>query len=62
VARIENGELHGRIETLTTQLDVIHASRSWRLTRVLRVLGRLLRGEVAPVRDGLRRAFKRNDG
>ena len=61
VARSENSELHGRMEALTAQLDVIRASRSWRLTRGLRVLGRLLRGEIAPVLDGLRLTFKRND-
>jgi hypothetical protein len=61
-ARSEAVELHGRIEALTGQLTSILSSRSWRLTRGLRGLARLMRGEVGLVRDGLRRAFKRIGG
>ena len=60
IARSEIEELRGRIEALTGQLTSILASRSWRLTRGLRVLGRLLRGEIDSVRYGLRRTIKRN--
>jgi hypothetical protein len=45
---------------LSGQLATIVSSRSWRLTRGLRVLGRLLRGEIGFVREGLRRTFKRH--
>ena len=61
MARAELVQLHGRVEALTGHLATIHASRSWRLTRSLRVLGRIFRGEIGLVRDGLRRAFKKKD-
>jgi hypothetical protein len=61
MARAELVQLHGRVEALTGHIATIHASRSWRLTRGLRVLGRIFRGEIGLVRDGLRRAFKKKD-
>lgn len=57
MVRGELVQLHGHIEALTGQLAKVHASRSWRLTRGLRVIGRILRGEMGLVRDGLRRAI-----
>jgi hypothetical protein len=60
IAGGEIGELHGRVEALSEQLNTILASRSWRLTRGLRVMGRLLRGQFTPVLQALRSA-KRND-
>jgi hypothetical protein len=59
-ARHDIVELHGQVEVLSGQLATIVSSRSWRLTRGLRVLGRLLRGEIGFVREGLRRTFKRH--
>jgi len=58
--RSENAELHGRVEALSTQISVILASRSWRLTRGLRVLGRLFRGEFGAVFAALRQRFTRH--
>lgn len=43
VVRGESGQLLGRVEALTAQFASILASRSWRLTRGLRVVGRFLR-------------------
>jgi hypothetical protein len=57
--RGEDAELHGRVEALSTQLSAILASRSWRLTRGLRVLGRLFRGEFGLVLSTLRKRFTR---
>lgn len=58
IARCELDLLHRRVEALTGHLASIHDSKSWRLTRGLRVLGRLFRGEFGLVLDGLRRAFR----
>jgi len=59
-ARSENAELHGRMEALSTQISVILASRSWRLTRGLRVIGRLFRGEFGAVFTAIRQRFTHN--
>ncbi len=56
----EIAQLSGVAEALHGQLATILASRSWRLTRGLRVLGRISRGEIDLVRDALRQTFKRN--
>lgn len=61
IARAEIDQLHDRIGILTGHLASIHHSRSWRLTRGLRVLGRVFRGEFGLVRDGLRRALRGKD-
>lgn len=55
--RSESTELHGRVEALSAQLSSMLASRSWRLTRGLRVLGRLCRGEFGVVLSSLRQRF-----
>ena len=44
---------------LESELGRIVASRSWRITRPMRFLGRILRGEWFLVRDGVARAFGR---
>lgn len=59
-ARSENAELHGRVEALSTQISLILASRSWRLTRGLRVIGRLFRGEFGAVFAALRQRYTRH--
>ena len=56
----ENVELHGRLEALSAQLSAVLASRSWRLTRGLRVFGRLFRGEFDLVWSSIRQRFKRD--
>lgn len=61
IARAEIDQLHDRIGILTGHLASIHHSKSWRLTRGLRVLGRVFRGEFGLVRDGLRRALRGKD-
>ena len=60
VLRSENAELLGRIEELSTQLSAVFASRSWRLTRGLRVFGRLSRGEFDLLGSSIRQRFKRD--
>lgn len=57
--RSENSELRRRIETLSTQVSIFLASRSWRLTRGLQVIGRLFRGEFSAVFEAIRQRFKR---
>jgi GT2 family glycosyltransferase/ubiquinone/menaquinone biosynthesis C-methylase UbiE len=42
------------IEGYRAQLNAVLRSRSWRITRPLRVLGRLLKGDVASVRQAMR--------
>lgn len=50
----------GRARTrLESELARIVASRSWRITRPIRFLGRILRGEWFLVKDGVARAFGR---
>lgn len=61
IARAEIDQLHDRIGILTGHLASIHHSKSWRLTRGLRVIGRVFRGEFGLVRDGLRRALRGKD-
>ena len=47
----------GRVRSrLEEDLARIHASRSWKVTRPLRFLGRVVRGEWFLVREGVRRA------
>ena len=60
VAKDENVELLGRLEALSAQLSAVLASRSWRLTRGLRVFGRLFRGEFDLVWSSIRQRFKRD--
>jgi hypothetical protein len=55
----ETAELRGRVEVLSAQLSTMIASRSWNLTRALRVLGRLFRGEFGVVQSSLRQRFTR---
>lgn len=50
----------GRAEDLAVQLSAVLASRSWRLTRGLRVLGRLSRGEFDVVLSSLKQRFTHN--
>lgn len=57
--RSENLELQGQLEVWSAQLSTILVSRSWRLTRGLRVLGRLFRGEFGVVLSSLRQRFTR---
>lgn len=54
-----NTELHRRQEALALQLSEILASRSWRLTRGLRVLGRLFRGEFKVVFSSIKQRVSR---
>jgi len=58
--RSERAELHGRVEALSAQISVILASRSWHLTRGLRVIGRLFRGEFKAVFAALRQRVTRH--
>jgi hypothetical protein len=44
---------------LQAKLDMVLASRSWRLTRGLRVAGRLFRGDFAPLAEALRARSRR---
>ena len=59
-ARSEIDELNGRVEALSTQISLILASRSWRLTRGLRVIGRLFRGEFGEVFAAFRQRLIRH--
>lgn len=52
-----NAELNGRVRDMEAKLAALLASRSWRLTRGLRVFMRLLRGEFHEVWSSLRRRF-----
>ena len=40
-------------DEVQAKLDAVLQSRSWRLTRILRVAGRLLRGDFAPILESL---------
>lgn len=46
--------LHQELDVMHQELDVMRHSRSWRLTRPLRFLGRLVRGDWASVAASLR--------
>jgi hypothetical protein len=59
-ARSENTALHARVAALSTQISVILACRTWRLTRGLRVVGRVIRGEFDSVFAALRQRFTRH--
>ena len=56
----ENVELRDQLETVSAQLSAVFASRSWRLTRGLRVLGRLFRGEFGLVWASIQQRFQRD--
>ena len=52
-AAIQKGILAGELAALRHEHDLLFRSRSWRITRPLRVLGRLWRGDWASLRAGL---------
>lgn len=59
VDRVKNAELQGRVESLSNELSAVLASRSWRLTKGLRFIGRLFRGEFRAVFAAIRHRFTR---
>ncbi len=52
-AAIQNGILRSELAVLRHEQDLLLRSRSWRITRPLRVLGRLWRGDWTSLRAGL---------
>ncbi len=60
--RMDIAEMELSMGELRRNYEMILASRSWKLTRPLRVLARLLRGEWGLVRSSMRSMKKSNDG
>jgi len=56
----ELGARQGAAHELATELYLITHSRSWRLTRPLRFLGRVLRGDRRAAYEGVRSTIQRN--
>ncbi len=57
-ARQQAVEMDRARAELQAKLERVLASRSWRLTRVLRVISRLIRGDSAPLMNALRQRRK----